>query len=455
MMSMPLSEAARVLDATHHGDDVTFHGISTDSRTMQAGGLFVALQGPDFDGHAYLRQAHECGAVAAAVSCQVDEALPLLEVNDTRLALGELASDWRKRFDIPLVAVTGSNGKTTVKEMLAAILSLCGETLATKGNFNNDIGVPLTLARLSSAHQFAVIELGANHAGEIAYLTNLACPTVGIVNNAGPAHLEGFGTLQGVADAKGELFAALSKDAVCVINADDPFESLWQSLAEPAEVIRFAIDNTSADVRADWQGDFSGSEITLFTEKGNAEFHLPLPGKHNVLNALAATAAAQALNIPLNKIVQGLSAVRPAAGRWQVLSGVCGIEVIDDTYNANPGSMQAALDVLAKSTRETWLVLGDMGELGDNQVRLHRNIGEQCRKSGVRRLFTLGALAAEAAAVFGDGAQSYEQFDELLVALKECASADTTLLVKGSRTMRMERVVQALCEADSDSGERS
>jgi len=443
MMTLPLSEAARVLDAVQHGADVTFAGLSTDTRTIGKGNLFVALQGPNFDGHDYLQQAQRLGAVAATVNRVVEATLPMVEVADTRIALGQLAAHWRSRFDLPLIAVTGSNGKTSVKEMLAAILGPCGDTLVTRGNLNNDIGVPLTLSGLSGTHRYAVIEFGANHPGEIAYLADMAKPTVALVNNAAQAHLEGFGDLDGVARAKGELFEHLSDDGVCVINADDTYAGLWRSLAGSRKVIRFGLD-ADADVSAAWQGDMGGSDISLQTPSGKVDFHLPLPGRHNVMNALAASAVSIALDLSPEAIASGLSAMHTVSGRWQPRAGLHGAQIIDDTYNANPGSLRVALDLLAGSDSECWLVLGDMGELGDASEALHRQMGEQARDAGLKRVFTLGPLAAASAEAFGEGGEQFASIDALVEYLRERLAPGVMLLVKGSRAMHMERVVDAL-----------
>lgn len=443
MMSMQLSDAARVLDGRQVGDDVLFTGISTDTRTLNAGNLFVALRGPNFDGHRYIEQAQQRGAAAATVSHVVKAGLPQLEVEDTRLALGSLAAHWRNRFDIPLLAVTGSNGKTTVKEMLAAILRRCGTTLVTQGNFNNDIGVPHTLFGLGPEHDYAVLELGANHPGEIAYLTSLVQPVVAVINNAGPAHLEGFGSLEGVARAKGELFDSAGAATTCVINGDDPFAPLWRTLAAPRPVVVFGLDH-EADVSARWQGDIDASDIQLSTPRGSMETRIALPGRHNVMNALAAAAAALAAGIDVEVIAAGLADVQPVRGRWQALSGIAGARIINDTYNANPASLEAGLALLSKGAGEPWLVLGDMGELGDTGKELHEKMGKAARRAGVQRLFTLGELAGLAAEAFGDGASAFADVDALIVALRDALHADAIVLVKGSRAMRMERVVEAL-----------
>ncbi len=446
MMAMRLSEAADLLQAKHAGMDASFAGVSTDTRTLAADNLFFALVGPRFDGHEYLDQAQARGAAAAAVSRPITTQLPLLQVADTRLALGQLARHWRGRFAIPVVGVTGSNGKTTVKEMLASILGRNGEVLATKGNLNNDIGVPLTLAQLGAEHHSAVIELGANHAGEIAYLTQLAQPTVGLVTNAGPAHLEGFGSLEGVARAKGELFAGLDAQATAVINADDRFAPLWRELAGERQVLSFGMQ-MDADVRATYTALAHGTELQIHTPQGRVELLLSLPGRHNVLNALGATAAALAAGADLTTIKDGLENLGGVSGRLQRKTRADGGLVLDDTYNANPASMRAAIDVLRELPGESWLVLGDMGELGGDAERLHAEIGEYARAAGLAGLFTLGTLSAHAGRAFGPKAQVFGELDALVAALRTQLHPDINLLVKGSRSAGMERVVVALTAA--------
>ena len=451
MMAMQLSKAAELLSGRCVSADVAFCGVSTDTRQLQPGSLFVALQGPHHDGHNYLDAAREQGAAAAAVSRLARTALPLLEVEDTRLALGRLAAWWRARFTLPVVAVTGSNGKTTVRSMTHAVLSHVGQTLATQGNLNNDIGLPLTLFRLGPKDRYAVLEMGANHPGEINYLASIARPDIAVVTNAGPAHLEGFGDVEGVARAKGELFARLGAQGIAIINADDRYAQLWRELAAHCNFVDFGLE-TDAAVRADWRGDVGGSQVALVTPWGNAEFHLPLPGRHNVMNALAASAAALAAGAGLDAVVNGLETLSPVAGRFTVHRLAQGITVIDDTYNANPGSLQAAIDVLATAGGESWLVLGDMAELGPGARELHAEAGCRARAAGVDRLFTLGELSRAAAESFGGDAAAFDTADGLIAALRSQAHAGLHVLVKGSRRMRMERVVRALGVAAATGG---
>ena len=450
MMAMQLSQAAEVLDGRLSGDDVAFRGISTDTRTLAPGSLYIALQGPRFDGHAFIESAREQGAAAAAVSRRCESSLPQMEVADTRLALGRLGAFWRQQFSLPVIAITGSNGKTTVRAMTESILSGCGHALSTQGNLNNDIGLPLTLARLGPDDQYAVLELGANHHGEIDYLAGLAQPTIAVVTNAGPAHLQGFGDLEGVARAKGELFARLDADGTAVINADDAFAPLWRSLASHCRVVDFGLDSAAA-VTAEWSGDSCGSDVLLKTAQGEIELRLPLPGQHNVMNALAASAAALAAGADLAAIKCGLESLSPVAGRLNIHSLPGEITVIDDTYNANPESLQAALDVLMLSADDSWLVLGDMGELGASAAELHAAAGRQARAAGVTRLYGLGELAQQAVTSFEGPGGAFSSMDELLEALHADLHGPLHILVKGSRSMGMERVVAAL-GADAASG---
>ena len=448
MIAMGLGEAGALLGALPlpaRDADVRFRGVSTDSRRDCTGTLFFALRGPNFDGHDHVEAAARAGAVAAVTECPADGGPPRLVVPDARRALARLASLWRLRHDIPFVAVTGSNGKTTVKEMVASILRGRHPTLATTGNLNTDIGLAVTLCGLDSRHRRAVVEVGANRPGEIADLARMCEPRVGVVTQCAPAHLEGFGDVEGVARAKGELFESLPPDGIGVLNADDRFAAFWTGQLECRPILRFGLDNP-ADVGARWDPHGLGSRINLTTPAGCVVFHLALPGRHNVMNALAATAACLALGEPLAAVAEGLEAMQPVPGRLCLRILGCGSVLIDDSYNANPGSLRAALDVLADRGGERWLVLGDMAELGDEGRDLHREAGRLARERGIDRLYGVGRLAAEAVEAFGPGGRHHPSHDALVTGLRADldASAPVTALVKGSRSMGMESVVQAL-----------
>lgn len=446
---MLLSQAAQALGGRLVGRNVEFSAVSSDSRKVAPGDLFVALRGENFDGALFVAQAVTDGAVAALVneaSYHGGEApCPLLLVDDTRLALGRLAAHWRAQFDLPVVGLTGSNGKTTVKEMLAAILreatGSADSVLATEGNLNNDIGLPLTLLGLRASHRYAVIEMGMNHPGEIDYLTRIAAPDVAIVNNAAAAHLAGLGSVEAVAHAKGEIFAGLSEGGVAVINADDEFEPLWREMAQPHYVLDFALDAPAA-VRACWDVTESGIQMEITTPEGVAGVNLQVPGAHNARNALAAVAAALALRVPLQTIAQGLEKFGGVKGRLQRKPARRGALLIDDTYNANPASMRAALQVLAQAPGKRIFVMGDMGELGAGEEQLHAEVGRTAQRLGIQRLLAVGKLSRAAVQEFGPGAQHFDDVESLCMELDKELAAGTTVLVKGSRFMRMERVVQ-------------
>lgn len=441
---MHLREAAEALGARSTGEDVLLRGVSTDTRRLQPGQLFVALHGPHFDGHDYLAQAAQRGAAAVMVERAVP-GCPNLIVEDTRKGLGYLARAWRRRFTIPLVAVTGSNGKTTVKEMIGAIMARQGIALVTQGNLNNDIGLPLTLLRLDDTYCSAVIEMGANHPAEIAWLTEVAEPRVALITNAAPAHLEGFGTLEGVARSKGEIFAGLDESGTAVINADDDFANLWQQLAGHRRIVRFGL-RQPAEVTSHWRATRNGSQLNVTTPVGNLELDLALSGEHNVMNALAAIAATLAVGVRLPDIKAGLEAVQAVPGRLQLLAGRKGSRILDDTYNANPASLAAALRVLGGFDGRKVLVLGDMGELGTETERMHAAAGQMAHEAGVARLVTVGPMAAVAAGVFGNNARACASHAEAIEALAELLGPDVTVLVKGSRLSHMEVVVTALRE---------
>lgn len=448
-ISTMLSTAAAWLEAKQLGQDVTFNGVCSDSRAIVPGSLFIALRGPNHDGHEHVAAAAEAGAVAALVEHPVDCVIPQLIVKDSRIALGRLAAAWRQELATPLVAVTGSNGKTTVKEMCAAILGRAGNTLATRGNLNNDIGLPLTLLRLQREHRYGVIEMGANHPGEIAYLTDITRPQVAILNNAAAAHLEGFGSLEGVARAKGEIFAGLAENGVAIINADDEYAPLWRELSASRQVLTFGLEQV-ADVTARWQGDVYGSRLEVTTPVAEFQLDIALPGRHNVMNALAAIAAATALNIDSRQIIDGLESLQAVGGRLQARRGINGATVIDDSYNANPASMGAGIRVLAECDGQRYLALGDMGELGEEAAELHRHVGSEARAAGIERLYATGTLSRGAVEAFGENGHFFEQQQQLIAALLPEMKGDVTVLVKGSRSSHMERVVEAL----SAGGER-
>ncbi len=466
---MSLQEAAQVLSATLAGGrhdrtvagKIDFTGVSTDSRALARGELFVALVGPNFDGHDFIVQARDRGAMGALVqqdrlTGDQEYGIPLIQVQNTRLALGQLAAYWRARFTIPLVAVTGSNGKTTVKEMIASILRRAAEqapeemrtdapdaVLATQGNLNNDIGMPLTLLRLRERHHYAVIEMGMNHPGEISYLSRLAKPSVALITNAGDAHIQGLGSVEAVARAKGEIFEGLDQQGIAVINADDPHNRLWRELAGNRQIIDFGL-KSKAKVSADYKLTFSGAQITLILPQGVEETTLQVPGEHNVRNALAAAAVAVAVGVPPKTIASGLSTFGGVKGRMQRKCGVRGATLIDDCYNANPDSVRAALAVLARAEGKKVLVLGDMGELGDKGREFHEQIGDEARIAGIDELMALGDLSAYAAEKFGIGARHFRKMEDLLANIETLPGPDVTLLIKGSRFMQMERVVKRL-----------
>jgi UDP-N-acetylmuramoyl-tripeptide--D-alanyl-D-alanine ligase len=455
---MLLSTAIKVLNAEliRGGDDVRFGAVSTDTRKLAAGDLYIALRGENFDGAEFVAQAAASGAVAAVVnrdsgSRLQDAGLPMLLVEDTRIALGLLAAYWRKQFDIPVVGITGSNGKTTVKEMLASILRVAAGSevavLATKGNLNNDIGMPLTLLQMNAQHRYAVIEMGMNHPGEIDYLTRIASPQVALINNASGAHLEGMGSVEAVAFAKGEIFAGLRREGNAIINADDEFVTLWRSLVGAHALLEFGL-NEDADVSGVWQPCADGLRLMAKTPAGDFTADLQVPGEHNARNALAATAAAIALNLSLENIVEGLEKFGGVAGRLQRKAARNDAAVIDDSYNANPASLQAAISVLAQAKGKRVLVLGDMGELGEHAAAFHAGIGVEAFRAGIDKLYALGELSREAVSAFGSEAQHFECIDELCSALDAELEANTTVLVKGSRFMKMERVVKYLVSRD-------
>ena len=459
---MLLSEAANAINARLIGADAMFASVGADSRNIRQDQLFVALKGENFDGHSFANQAIAEGAAGVLVADDTLNVEPALVVQDTYQALGQLAAYWRSKFTMPLAAITGSNGKTTVKEMLASILRAAAnnpdQVLATEGNLNNHIGLPLTLLKLRAQHRYAVAEMGMNHTGEISYLSKIGKPTVALINNAGSAHVGELGSFEAIAKAKGEIFDGLAADGIAVINADDNFAPLWKTLAAGHKTITFGLKN-KADVSATYQLQASACLLDIATPQGAIKAHLPTPGLHNVLNALAATAAAQAMGAPLAAIAIGLENYAGVKGRLQPLAGLNGALVIDDSYNANPMSMKAAIDVLMAKPGKKILVLGDMGELGENAAELHAEIGAYAQAAGVDALLTLGNLSESMTKVFDvekdTRAKHYLSVTTLTADLIKQMQPDTTVLVKGSRFMAMERVVNEITnKADHMNGEK-
>jgi UDP-N-acetylmuramoyl-tripeptide--D-alanyl-D-alanine ligase len=449
---MSVEELAAAVNGALHGAAASFSGVTTDSRRVGAGDLFVAISGERFDGNDYVAEAAARGAVAALTSRRTDAGMPLPQVvvADTRSALGRLAAHWRDRFSLPVVALTGSNGKTTVKEMLASILAAhCdgrAPVLATEGNLNNDIGMPLTLLGLREKHRYAVIEMGMNHAGEIDYLTRIARPAVALVTNAHRAHVGILGSVDAIARAKGEIYGGLAPSGIAVVNEDDAFASFWKDLNAHRRVVTFGLAE-SAGVRA----SFEGRRMRIVTPVDAFAVMLQVAGEHNVRNALAACAVAHALEIPPHAMQAGLAAFAGVPGRLQRRALAAGGVVIDDTYNANPESMKAAIRVLAAEPGRRVFVMGDMGELGGAARELHAEVGAFARAHKLDALLALGADSAAAAEAFGPGARHFTAVEALLDAARAEAAAGATLLVKGSRFMKMERVADALAGSGAGS----
>ncbi|MDP5142057.1 UDP-N-acetylmuramoyl-tripeptide--D-alanyl-D-alanine ligase [Rheinheimera baltica] len=450
MIPLNCAEIALILDGNLTGHNVSINNVSTDSRVIAENDLFIALKGPNFDGSAFVAEVKAKGATAVVVEHAVDVDIPQIIVKDTRLALGQLASAIKTRLAPKTIAVTGSAGKTTVKEMIAAILVRQGQVLATQGNFNNDIGVPLTLLRLTAKHDFAVLELGANHQGEIAYTTSLAKPDVAIITNVAPSHLEGFGDVYGVARAKGEIFNAVSAEGVAIIPAESEYSGYWLRRLEGKQVLQFsanvATDYYAEDIALDGSG-CAGFE--LVSPKGRKFIQLTIPGKHNVANALAAAAACLTVGASLSDVQLGLAQMQAVKGRTNVRMVSPHLRLIDDTYNANVESVKAAIDLLASYAGYQVLVLGDMAELGADARVYHEEIGLYAKKAGINLLFTLGVLSQSASDLFNGQGAHFSSRQTLLQRLLPLVSEhqEVTLLVKGSRSAKMELVVQDLLES--------
>jgi UDP-N-acetylmuramoyl-tripeptide--D-alanyl-D-alanine ligase len=471
-MKRTLGDAAQVLGGRLIGEDLPYRVVSSDSRTLGPGALFVALRGPNFDGADFVAAAAARGAVGALLDRAVPVALAQIVVPDALHALQQLAAVWRADFHIPIVAIGGSNGKTTTKEMTAAILSRMGTCMATHGNLNNHIGVPLTLMRLEPAHRSAVVEMGANRIGDVAQLVKLARPTVGLITNAGAEHLEGFGDLDGVAQGEGEMVEYLEPKATAIINADDPYAGYWRSVASARRVVTFGVhaaadgsagsgpavgrpavsrpaDFTAKNSAQAIEGGEFTTRFTMVCPRGEREILLKAGGAHNIVNALAAAAAATAAGASLEHVVAGLGDFRAVAGRLQLKAGVCDSWIIDDSYNANPSSVRAGLEVLRALPGVTWLVLADMAELGEHTSDSHAHIGSYARDCGVKRLFAMGPQSSRAVETFGAGGEWLADTDALIRRLHAELAPGVTVLIKGSRVNRLERVVQALTPGGS------
>jgi UDP-N-acetylmuramoyl-tripeptide--D-alanyl-D-alanine ligase len=449
---MSLQQALQCIPSARLVGDgaLRFQRVHTDTRSLQPGDLFVALKGERFDAHNFLEQARNQGAVAALAERGLTPAMPGLLVADSKQALGQLAAGWRSQFSLPLIAVTGSNGKTTVTQMIASILRAWkqGGAFATEGNFNNDIGVPLTLLRLRATHQAGVVELGMNHPGEIASLAAMTRPTVALVNNAQREHLEFMATVEAVARENGSVIEALPAAGMAVFPADEAHTPIWRELAGARDVLTFA-DSTAADVTATahWQG--GAWQVAAQTPQGPVAFQLQIAGRHNVKNALASVACALGAGVPLDAIAAGLTAFVPVKGRSRALRlAIDGrsITLIDDSYNANPDSVRAAIDVLADLPGPRLMVLGDMGEVGDQGPEFHAEVGVHARERGIEQLFTLGAQSFHASQGVAGGRHFGDDLPALRMAVMEALPNLSSVLVKGSRFMKMERVVQAISE---------
>ena len=454
---MTLSTIAKVVGGKLLADNavqnLAVQSVGTDSRAIVTGQLFVAIKGEHFDGNQFAEKAIQQGATAVLVSDANTKARPAIIVDDTRLALGQLAQYWRNQFDIPVIAITGSNGKTTTKEMLTAILTAAIKSAesvhATVGNLNNDIGMPLTLLKLRAHHAYAVIEMGMNHLGEIDYLSRIAQPTVAVINNAGTAHIGELGSRDNIAKAKSEIFNGLNANGIAVLNADDAFLSYWQSLTKAKKVITFGVKNPSADVTAEYSEIDRVNHLQLTTPSGKVSFNLHVLGKHNISNALAASAAAVALDVSNQDIANGLQNMQAVHSRLERKLGFNNAVLIDDTYNANPDSMKAAIDVLAATDSHSVFVMGDMAELGTNAVNMHTEIGLYAKQKGITNFLAFGALSIHSANSFGEDAQHFSSVEEVITKTKSLMQKNVTVLVKGSRFMKMERVVDALTQSNA------
>ncbi|MBN9288482.1 MAG: hypothetical protein BGO43_05810 [Gammaproteobacteria bacterium 39-13] len=446
---MKLSIIAKEIQAQLHGSDVDFPSLAIDSRKVQPGDMFAAIKGENHDGHDFIAQAITQGAKVILASRgpenEIEKKISFLQVADTTIALGELAAFWRRLNPIPMVGLTGSCGKTSVKGMVEAICQQQGTTLATKGNFNNHIGLPLTLLRLDPKYQFAVIEMGASHVGEIRYLGKIAHPTITLITNVAPAHLLGFGSIENVAKAKGEIYEILPPEGKAILNIDEAFSETWRQIIGTREAITYGLSDGAMVFARDIELQPFFVQFTLHLP--NEQSHsvkVNIPGKHTVMNALAAAACGFALGISLPRIVSGLESFQGVPGRLRRFKGLEGAVVIDDSYNANPGSVNAALDVLANCQGKRTFVMGDMAELGENAINYHAEVGKVARQKGIERLLAVGKLSEHAVKAFGEGAKIYLSKDALVADLKGMLTSQSIVLIKGSRSSGMDVVTDAL-----------
>jgi len=438
------------------GSDLDISGFSIDTRTLCPGDLYIAIKGQHFDGHQFVKEAIKKGAKAVLVHCQQPLDVPQIVVKDTRLALAEIAQVWKNKAQVTTLAITGSNGKTTVKEMVAAILATGANTLSTQGNLNNDIGVPLTLLRLNQSHQYAVIEMGANHAGEIAYSCHYAEPDIALITNVGQAHIEGFGNLEMTAKAKAEIIQGLDQTGIVILNRDDAFYALWRAIADQRQVVSFGIDHP-ADIKATgitavWDKDAFITRFNLSTPQGRIDIKLNLAGLHNVMNALAAAAMSFALGFDLTHIKLGLEQLQPITGRLQPLLGLRGYRLINDSYNANPDSFKPALEVLIQCTGIPWVIFGALGEMGQDSPAIHQQLGKLIKSKGVIRLLAIGNDAIYTVRGFGEGATFFDSPAQLITTLKQTLTGQEVLLIKGSRAQKLENIVTALTNDNPSQG---
>lgn len=445
-MNLSLHTIANWLNAQAPLKEAICQSITIDSRKIEPGSLFIAIKGEQFDGHDYIEEARKKGALAAIVSQSVETDLPIILVQDTRKALGLLAKKWREKWSIPVIAVTGSCGKTTTKAMIAEILSQQGQVLATQGTMNNDIGLPLTAFQLNSTHEYAVFELGANHMGEIEYLADIIKPDVAVITNVAPAHLEGFGSIENIARAKGEIYQKLAENGVAILNMDDQFVDFWKSSLSHKKQIGFSQKNSAdfiaQNIRLDTQGHLQF--LLQGPDEKQVDIQLPLMGTHHVGNALAAAAACHAVGIPFESIQKGLIALSPIGKRLVPYETKQGAKILDDSYNANPLSLFTALKVLVHFPQEKILILGDMNELGEQAEESHREAGHQAKALGVHALYAVGKLSRFAAEAFGEHGYHFENKQDLIERIKPLLGPESVILVKGSRGAKMEEVVEAL-----------